>query len=290
MKALEAAWVQLGLAVLLLGASWPVTKLALLDGAAPSWFAFGRAVLSGLVLAVLLAARSQVRMPGRADVPALLALGLLQLGGFFILAHEAVAWVPAGRTAVLSNATLVWTVPISLMVAQEAIPRRRWVAAGLSALGVVALVGPWSIAWEGPALVGHALLLGASLCWAVAMAIVRRWPPRGSMFQLLPWAFGLAALMLLPLALAHAPGRWSGRGLVALGAIGLVMGPLGTWCVAQATTALPLVVASVGLMAGPAVGLLLSVLFLGEAFTGSLALGTAAIMSGAVVAATGGRR
>jgi len=61
-------------------------------------------------------------------MPALLGLGLLQLAGFFTLAHEAVAWVPAGRTAVLSNATLVWTVPITLLITNEGISNRRWAA------------------------------------------------------------------------------------------------------------------------------------------------------------------
>lgn len=69
-----SALVQMLGAVLLLGSSGPITRYALLGGAAPFWFALGRA-------------------------------------GFFALAHSAVAWVPAGRSAILSNATLVWTVP-----------------------------------------------------------------------------------------------------------------------------------------------------------------------------------
>ena len=285
-----AALLQLGVAVVLLGASWPVTKVALLDGAAPSWFALGRAGLSMLAAGAALAVTGGIRRPGRADWPALAALGLLQLGGFFALAHAAVAWVPAGRTAILSNATLIWTVPIAVLVMGEAISPRRWLASALSAAGVVVLVGPWAIDWSsGAVLLGHGFLMGAALCWASAMAIVRRWPPRLSMFQLLPWAFGLAALVLLPLALSHGGGRWTPTGLLCLGLIGLVMGPVGTWCIVQATTALPLVVASVGFLAGPAVGLLLSVLWLDEPMTASIAVGAALLLGSAGLAATGGR-
>lgn len=281
---------QLALAVLLLGASWPVTKVALLEGAAPSWFAFGRAALSACVAAATVMAMQGLRVPRRVDMPALLALGLLQLGGFFALAHAAVAWVPAGRTAVLSNATMVWTVPIALLLAREHIPPRRWAATGLAAGGVVVLLGPWAIDWTSPTiLLGHAFLLGASLCWAAAMAIVRRWPPRLSMFALLPWAFALAALMLLPLALAHGAGTWTGTGLVCMLFIGVIMAPIGTWCVMQATTALPLVVASVGFLAGPAVGLLLSAAWLGEPLTASVLGGAGLILGGAALAATGSR-
>ena len=280
------ALAQLVLAVLLLGASWPVTKIALLDGAGPAWFAFGRASLSMVVSIVVVGATRGIRVPSRADLPALLSLGLLQLAGYFALAHAAVAWVPAGRTAILANATLVWTVPIALVLTHEAISARRWLATGLGAAGVLVLVGPWAIDWtSAQVLLGHAFLLGAALCWATTMAIVRRWPPQQTMFGLLPWAFGIASLALLPMALAHEAGAWSPTAMTCLGLIGLVMAPIGTWCVMQATTALPLIVASVGFLAGPAIGLLISVMVLGEPLTASVALGALLILGGAVLAA-----
>ena len=285
----RVALAQLGVAVVLLGAAWPVTKVALLDGAAPAWFALGRAGLALAVAALALGVMGRLRVPGRVDLPAVLSLGLLQLGGFFTLAHAAVAWVPAGRTAILSNATLVWAVPIALLVTREAVPARRWVAAALGAAGVVVLVGPWAIDWTSmQVLAGHAFLLGAALCWAVTMAVVRRWPPRMSMLALLPWAFGLASLMLLPLALLHDPGRWTGAGVACLVMVGAVMGPVGTWCIMQATTALPLMVASVGFLAGPAIGLLLSAAWLGEPLTPSVLAGAGLILGGAALAARSG--
>jgi drug/metabolite transporter (DMT)-like permease len=95
--------------------------------------------------------------------------------------------------------------------------------------------------------------------------------------------------MLLPLALLHEPGRWTGGGIGAVLAIGLVMGPLGTWCIMQATTALPLVVASVGFLAGPAIGLLLSAAVLHEPLTASVLAGAGLILGGAALAAWSGR-
>ena len=286
-----SALVQLGGAVLLLGASWPLTRFALLGGAAPFWFALGRAGLSATVATALLAALGRLRRPARRDMPALLALGLLQLAGFFALAHSAVAWVPAGRTAILSNATLVWTVPLSLLVLGEAISPQRWMAAGLATVGVVVLSGPWAIDWSAPGLLlGHALLLGAAGCWAMAMAAVRRWPPRLTMLELLPWAFGLASLALLPLALLHAPGTWTAPAVAALLGIGLVAAPLGTWCVMQATVALPLVMASIGFLAAPAVGLLIAAAWLHEPLTADVIAGSVLILGAGVVATVPGRR
>ncbi len=284
------ALAQLAGAVVLLGASWPITRYALLQGAAPSWFALGRAGLSAAVATLGLAVLGRLRLPRRRDAPALLALGLLQLAGFFALAHAAVAWVPAGRTAILSNATIIFTVPLSLLALRERIPPRRWLAGGLGAAGVLVLTGPWAIDWSAPNLVrGHAFLLGAALCWAVAMLVVRRWPPALSMLELLPWAFGLATLALLPTALAHDRGVWTSSARLAMLAIGLLIAPIGTWCIMQATTALPMVLASVGFLAGPAVGVMLAAVFLHEALGADILAGTGLILAGAGLASTKGR-
>ena len=99
-------------------------------------------------------------MPRRADLPALVAVGVGQLGLYFAFAHEAVAWVPAGRTAILANTTTIWVVPLSLIFLREQIPPRRWFAAGFGLAGVVVLMSPWSIDWSSRnVLIGHAFLL-----------------------------------------------------------------------------------------------------------------------------------
>ena len=281
---------QLAGAVVLLGASWPLTKLALGGGAAPAWFAAGRVGLSALAAAAALALAGRLRVPGRADLPALLAVGVLQLAGFFALSHAALAWVPAGRTAVLSNATTVWIVPLSLLVLREPIPRRRWWATALGLAGVAALTGPWAIDWADPrAVVGHALLLAAALSWSLAMVATRRRPPRLSMLELLPWAFAAAAAVLLPVALLQPPGVWGTEAWMALGLVGVLAGPAGTWCVMQATMTLPAVVASLGFLATPAVGLLLATAWLGEPLTPDLLAGAALILGGVAVATVPGR-
>lgn len=286
----RVAVLQLAGAVALLGASWPVTRYALMQGAAGSWFAFGRAGLSTLASVAVLAAFGRLRWPGRRDMPALLALGLLQLAAFFALAHAALAFVPAGRTAILSNATLIPAVPLSVLVLREAIPPRRWAAAGLGLGGVVVLTGPWAIDWTAPGMLwGHALLLLAATCWAAAMIVVRRWPPALSMLALLPWAFGLAGMALLPLALSHGAGVWTAPSVAALLGIGLVAAPAGTWCVMQAQRSLPVVVASVGFLAAPVLGVMVSAAWLHEPVTVDVLAGAGLVLGGALMAVLPGR-
>ena len=76
---------QLLASVVLLSSAWPLTKIALAAGTTPLWFAEGRAVLSGLVASAVLLVMGRFRRANPADLPAMLAIGGLQLGALFRL-------------------------------------------------------------------------------------------------------------------------------------------------------------------------------------------------------------
>ncbi len=284
---------QLAASVVLLASAWPITKQAIGFGVAPLWFAAGRAGFSAAVLFLALGLAGWVRVPGRRDVPVLLGVGLLQLAAFFAFAHAAVAYVPAGRTAILSNVTTIFIAPLSYLVLREKVSARRWLAAGFGVGGAVVLMGPWAIDWARPGvLLGHVFLLGAAAGFSGSMLVMRRFPPGISMLQLLPWCFLLAAGVLLPLAVLHGggPGVWTAGAWQAMGYIGLLAGPMGTWCVMEAARKLPAMVASVGFLMTPAAGLLISTLWLGEPLGADLLLGSALILGGVLCAAWPERR
>ncbi len=285
--------VQLFASVILLSSAWPLTKIAIAAGATPLWFAEGRAVLSCCVAFGLLAAMGGLRLPGRADLPAILAIGGLQLGLYFALAHEAVSWVPAGRTAILANTTTIWVVPLSLVFLRERIPARRWLATAVGLAGVAVLINPFAIDWSSTdVVIGHLFLLGSALAWSVAIIVTRASRPALSMFGLLPWCFLVGSAELAPLVWWHAPSGTLGTqklSWIALGYIGLVAGPLGTWCVMQATASLPAMVSSIGFLSTPAVSLILATVVLREPLTPALLVGSGLIMAGVGFAAWPGR-
>ncbi len=283
----------LAVSVFLFGGIWPVTKHAF-SHATPLWFALNRAGLAALVSALLLAALGRLRPPRRADLPAVVAIGLLQLGGFFALTHLALGFVPAGRTAILSNVTVFWLVPLSALFLGERVSPRQWGAAAVGLIGVLALMAPWAAAPSGATgsavlLAGYGLLLHASLAWSVAILVTRRFPPQRPVLELLPWCFGLGALLLLPLALLREPAGGIGREAWPHAAfVGAVAAPVGTWATIEAGRRLSGMLASLGFLAIPAFGLALSNLWLGEPLGWDVLLGCALILGSVAIAARGG--
>ena len=275
------------LSVLLFGGVWPISKDALRD-ATPLWFALNRAGMAAVVSALVLAALGRLRLPKRADMPAVLALGLLQLGGFFALMHTALGLLPAGRSSILGNVTLFWLIPLSVWLLGEKVSTRRWMAAGLGLAGVTVLMAPWGWAAGSGQAIGYGMLLLCSLMWSLAIIVTRRFPPASSVLELLPWCFGLAALLLAPVALWReplggiGPGAWWQAVFV-----GAVAGPLGTWATIEAGRRPPGAVVSLGFLMVPAIGVVVSSLWLGETLGWDVLLGGGLIAVSVAVAVRG---
>jgi drug/metabolite transporter (DMT)-like permease len=273
-------------AVVLFGLSWPVSKDAL-DHATPLWFAVTRGLGGALVVGLLMLWLGRLRLPGAQDWPTVLSLAVFQLGGFFALTHLALEVVPAGRTAVLSNVTAFWLIPLSVWLFGETLSRARVASVIAGLLGVVLLVGPWAIDWsDASVLLGHALLLGAALSWSIAIVLVRRFPPARPVAELLPFSFGLGGVLLATLAWWREP--TGGIGVEAVWQalfVGLVAAPLGTWAIVESGRKLPGAVASAGFLLVPVIGVTLATLWLGEAVTWDLIAGGALIGLGMWLAA-----
>lgn len=268
-------------AVLVFGLSWPISKDALND-ATPLWFAVTRGVGGALVVGLLMLWLGRLGLPGRSDWPTVLSLAVFQLGGFFALTHLALALVPAGRTAVLSNVTAIWLIPLSVWLFAERLSAWRLASIGAGLAGVVLLTGPWAVDWtDADAVLGHALLLGAGLSWSIAIVIVRRFPPIRPVADLLPFSFGLGALLLCALALWREPSGGIGTGALWQALfVALVAAPLGTWSVVESGRRLPGAVASAGFLLVPVVGVTLAAVWLGEAVTWDLIAGGVLIALG----------
>jgi drug/metabolite transporter (DMT)-like permease len=286
----RAAVLKLGIVVLIFGAAFPVLKWGLTGGATPVWFAAWRAIMSaGVALAVVLAMQG-LAWPSRADLAPILGIGLFQIAGFFLLLYAALTLVPAGTASVLSYTTALWLVPISALWLRERLTGKRLLAVALGLAGILAIANPATLDTTQPGqLLGVGLLLAAALSWAIAIAMLRAARAKLSTVQMLPFAFAVASLVLLPLALLLEPEGGLSREsapVIALLAVGL-LGPVATWAASEVSRDLPAVVSSLGFLGTPVLGLLLSVAVLGEPLTLGLALGAALVVAGVAVAARG---
>ncbi|MEA2852701.1 MAG: hypothetical protein QOE02_2720, partial [Rhodospirillaceae bacterium] len=228
----RVAWLQLGATVVLFGLTWPAIKIGL-SASTPVWLAAARATLSALAAFVMLAALGRLAWPGRADWPIVLSVGAFQLTLFFAFANLGVQSVPPGRSGVLAYTTMLWMVPLSLLVG-ERVGWRGVLGALLGLLGIVVLIDPWRFDWSDRAVVeGHAWLLLAGFSWALAVLHARRHRWRMQPLDVLPWQMSVATVLLWMLALVFEPRGYldfSQPNLwIALFYIGVFAGPTGTW-------------------------------------------------------------
>lgn len=281
-----APFLQLGLAVVLFGLTWPVMKIGLMAGT-PIWLAAGRATTSAFMAFLLLAVLRRLRLPPREDWPVILSVGTLQLSAFFALANLGVQSVPPGRSGVLAYTTMLWMVPLSLLVGEK-VGRRAIAGVVLGVAGIVVLADPGRLDWQDRGIVmGHVYLLLAGFTWALAILHTRRHRWRATPLDLLPWQMSVATVFLWLLALVAEPSghfdfdKW--QLWAALLYIGAFAGPAGTWAAVSVTRALPPITTSLGMLGVPLVGIISSVILVGEPVTAPLVLGTALVIAGIAV-------
>ena len=119
-------------------------------------------------------------------------------------------------------------------------------------------------------------------------ALLRLRPPRAPLMELLPFVFVCGAALLVPLALWREPEGRVGPGAWWHAAfIGLVAAPVGTWATVEAGRHLNAVLASLGFLLVPLLGVALATTWLGEPLGWDLLLGGALIVMSVALAAKG---
>lgn len=282
----RAAWLQLLAAIVLFGLTWPAMKIGL-EAGTPIWLAAGRAALSAITAFGLLLAIGRLAWPNRADWPVILSVGGLQLSCFFALANLGVQSVPAGRSGVLAYTTMLWMVPLSLLVGEK-VGRRALAGVALGVAGIVVLADPTRFDWNDRQIVmGHVWLLLAGFTWALAMLHTRRHRWRGTPLDVLPWQMSVATVLLLILAAVAEPhghfdfDKW--QLWTALIYNGVLAGPAGTWAAVSVARALPPITGALGMLGVPLVGILSSVFLVSEPITAPLAIGAALVIVGIAI-------
>ncbi|MGH6959680.1 MAG: DMT family transporter [Dongiaceae bacterium] len=280
------AYALLALVVFVWGANWPTMKMGL-HYITPLWFAAARFWMGSLCLFALLAVQGRLAWPTRRDLPVLLSVGLMQMALFQPTVNFGLSHVAAGRAAVLVYTTPLWVVPGALLFLGEKIGALKWAGVALGVVGVAVLFNPFGLDWTNRDVVmGSLLLMFAAMIWSIAVLHIRGHKWHLSPLQVTPWQLLLAAALVTPVAAVFegdAKPDWSPQLIYAL----VYNGPIATAFAFSASTsisrALPAVTSSLSFLAVPAMGILLSLLSLGEVPDLSLLGGFGLILAGVVL-------
>ena len=194
----------------------------------------------------------------RADVAPLLAYGAM-LGLMNVLIYQAFARIPIGIAVAIEV-----TGPLAVVLFNS----RRWrdiAWLGLTCVGLWVLLPVRSSSALDP--VGVACAAGAAACWALYIVSGRRVAATlGS--GAVAWGMGIAALLTLPMGMAHAGSALCSPGVLWVGlGVALLSSAVPYSLEMLALRRLPAVLVGLLLSAAPAIAALSGWLILGEALT-----------------------
>lgn len=261
-SAARRALAALSLLSLIWGYNWIMLKEGL-KFAGPFDFAALRTAPGALVLFAAMVWMKKPLAPCR--LPRLLLLGVFQTTGFVCFVCWALVAGAVGKTTVLVYIFPFWTMLLAWPLLGERIRGVQWIAVGLAAVGFVLVLEPWDLAGSFASRV-YAVMGG--VCWAVSSVIVKRWRNEGN-FDLLSvtaWQMLLGGILGVFIAmLVPSPQiQWTGYFVLVL-LYGIVLGSVAGWLLwLYILKHLSAGIASLSMMAVPALGVLFSNLIYGE--------------------------
>ena len=289
-KASTRGIVLLGVVVLAWGTMWPVNK-ALLAYMPPIWSIALRTCISVLALFAISLGVTGLTAPKRGDAPVLISMVLLHMVGFTILTQLALQIVPAGQSTVLAYTSVLWAPIFAALFLGERLSQRRAAGLGLGVLGLIVIFNPVTFDWsDRGAVAGNAALLLAAMLWATSIVHNRGHVWRSTPFQLAPWQALLSAVILiLVAAVFEGPPavQWNAHSALLLLFAGIPGTALAYWAAAVSSSELPASTTSLGLMATPAISIVIAMAMLGEQPTVALIAALVLILIGVVVGMSG---
>jgi drug/metabolite transporter (DMT)-like permease len=278
----EAAKARLMLVLLAFvwGLSWPIMKVALDEVGVFALRAWGFSISALSLFALIRLQRRSTAIPPGRDRLHVIVASLFNVVGFGLFSSFAQLDAATSRVVIVNYSMPVWGSLMAWLLLGERLNRRTTIGLALCVAGLATLVYP---------LAGHSvpallLALGCALCWA-AGTIYMKWARiPGDLLAITAWQIAIGAVVFIALLLfqnAPAPAQVSLQAVLAV----LYNGLIGTgfayvlWfaIIERLSTA----TASLGSLATPVVGVVGSMLMLGERPTTADLVGFALIFAAA---------
>lgn len=249
------------------GLAWPVNKIGL-EYMSPLWYTATRLIVGTITMMALVITIKKFSLPKFRDLPLILIIGLLQISIYILLANIGLAYLPAGRSSLLAYTTPLWIMPAATLFFHEEAGPLRWVGFFLGIGGLTLLLSPWDMDWtNNNVLFGSAMLLLASLCWAISMLCIRYMEWRKSPLELIPWQLLAGTIPILLFAWIkepHVTVTWNASLILSLAYTGFLVTGLSYWSGVVINRALPTIVVSLGFLIVPVFSLVISAVFMHE--------------------------
>jgi drug/metabolite transporter (DMT)-like permease len=271
----------LALLILTWAISWPVIKIGV-STVTPLWFACLRYIIAAASMFTFLALRRTIVFPQRSDWPLVAVSGALQMAAYSALTGLALTQLPPGRASVLAFSTPIWVVPLAAWWLNERISRDAKYGVGVGLLGVIAIAAPSLYQNGTDQMLAYALLIAAAAAWAITIVFVRAHRFTATPLELAPWQMLAAAILLCPVAVIveGGPPAIGASAAASLAYVGPVATAFAYWAVVETGRHFRANTMSMGLLATPSLGILISAVTLGETIGASLIAGVVLIAAG----------
>jgi drug/metabolite transporter (DMT)-like permease len=267
------------------GSTWPIMRIALRE--VPPFTMRTTSTLVGgfLLFAVCLAMRRSLRVPGAKGWVHVFVTAMLNVASFSVFSTFAQLEAATSRVAILVYTMPIWAVILSWIFLGERPVGMQSVSIGLCAGGLAVLIYPLTAAGIP---LGIVLALATGISWA-AGTVYLKWaeidsdPMAVALWQVVVSFFVIGACMLIfeggpDFQTAHADGVIA---TVLSGVLGTGIA-YGLWF--SIIRRLPAMTASLGVLGSPVIGVVSSVLILGERPTWSDIIGFCLILAASACA------
>jgi len=276
------------------GLNWPAVRTVLFE--LPPWtfraVGLGAGALFLFAFATLRGHRLTLR---REEVAPVLVAGFFTVTAFNLLLAFAQLAAPTSRAVIVTYTLPVWTVIFAWIFLGERLDRRRWLGLGFGIAGLVAL--GWPLVSAGSFSVGLLLALLAGMGWALGTIVMKRFPVATPPMTLTAWqlaggsfvaAIGMAVFEPQVLATGIAWSEFRPETWIALFHHIVFSQSLAYMIWYRLLSRLPAGTLSLSTLMVPAIGVVSSVLFLGETPTAADFAGLAlmTLAAGAVMMPT----
>ncbi len=283
-------YLRLAVLVLIWAANWSLTKSVLSD-ISPSSFVLWRFVGAAVIMTAITAARRQSLLPVSGERVPLAIIGILQIGLCLGISVFGLAYVGAGRAAVLMYTMQLWALPLGWLVAGEGVTRMA-MAGGLAVFaGLLMFMNPTLVNWHDPSvLLGNGLLLVSAICWALGACLYRRYKWQTSFWSQAYWQIlwsGAVIAAIVPLLGTRRPVIWNAAviGVLAYNWLGATVVCYLWW--GKVLAVMRASRAGQFLSLTPVVAVLISIAFSGETITHTFVISVVLIAVGICLAARG---